>query len=1172
MRIPNHLGRSVVIVLALVSAGFFGAYLRFLPYLEREATYTDGRRSIELNEVDRLRFAVWDDAVPLSPVVNTRADEGRAVISPDGRLLVFTVGEAGLNADLWVAELVDGEPVDPRPLGRMNSPGDDLAPAFTREALYFASSRPGGRGGLDLYRADYRDGVFAPPEALPPGLNTGADETDPAPLAGGSLAFASNRSRGRRTDFDLYLARPRAEGEAPQQDDGGADTDPAELAAGEWIVHAFEVVNTPFDEREPAFAGDGLLLVFASDRVEGAGGFDLWRSVQSVGHWQPPEVLPGLNTAASERAPWPSPDGFTLLFSAENEAGDLDLHRAQSRELFRLPGKPVGWFDLTLLALLLLIALLAWLGRRWEALDILYKCLLISLLVHLGLMFWFREVPVEPEDVSLPQGTPSFKVRLAPTRAALARNTERAGQLEVARAELSGPSAPERTETEATEPGGRAEAARGGLPSPTTAQAEAPGRGEAEAERMRSAAASSVATELSDAPTEGPRITGGAPAVTVVAAATGAAPVERSGSERPRVTRQAGRNAAAPDGSVDGPSQSSLLAMPSTVARSEPSRPARAVGPPERRGGAFSAPSVAVEGPASESPPVAAGRTEQAPEVDVSSLAAATSGGRASRGASRPERRLTGTGELLAEADPGGAVAPAMRRLTPNAGASGVGPALPGRSTDTPSAPRASGGAAIALDDAVAEEPGAADRHRPGAGPVADGREGIEDGRIGALSLVALTATASSSRRSETGGAARPGRWSNAIEPEHTDAPVAPAFTPLAAIEVAVAELPELSDTPGEAFDHTPYRTRFGEAKVRALEEYGGTVETERAVAAGLRYLASVQDDSGYWGSTRDYDDKYGHVTVGKTGLALLAFLGAGHTPDSGTEYSDVTRRAVNLLLEVQDPDSGHFGYTTAYSHGVATYALAECFALTRDERLRAPLEAAVACIVGHQSRSRDRRNAGGWGYYYPDDRTYDPWSRVSVTTWQVMALESARLGGLEVDDEVFADARGFLRRMHDPDRGVILYNQDPVRLADSRAWTLPGSTPAGLFALSLLGEDLTGSRYRSTIEYVSARAPDRYGPASDADFINRARANLYFWYYGSLALFRHGGEEWDDWNRQLQGTLLPNQQSDGSWRQISVYAEYAGDDARDRSYTTAMCVLTLEVYYRYFTPLLEVR
>ena len=57
----------------------------------------------------------------------------------------------------------------------------------------------------------------------------------------------------------------------------------------------------------------------------------------------------------------------------------------------------------------------------------------------------------------------------------------------------------------------------------------------------------------------------------------------------------------------------------------------------------------------------------------------------------------------------------------------------------------------------------------------------------------------------------------------------------------------------------------------------------------------------------------------------------------------------------------------------------------------------------------------------------------------------------------------------------------------------------------------------------------------------------------------------------RLQDTLLPSQQQDGSWIPISTYSDYAGDDRGDRSYTTALCVLTLEVYYRYFPPLLEV-
>ena len=42
--------------------------------------------------------------------------------------------------------------------------------------------------------------------------------------------------------------------------------------------------------------------------------------------------------------------------------------------------------------------------------------------------------------------------------------------------------------------------------------------------------------------------------------------------------------------------------------------------------------------------------------------------------------------------------------------------------------------------------------------------------------------------------------------------------------------------------------------------------------------------------------------------------------------------------------------------------------------------------------------------------------------------------------------------------------------------------------------------------------------------------------------------------------------------RPLVSFADYAGDSEEDRTYTTAMCVLCLEVYYRYFTPLLQVK
>ena len=230
-----------------------------------------------------------------------------------------------------------------------------------------------------------------------------------------------------------------------------------------------------------------------------------------------------------------------------------------------------------------------------------------------------------------------------------------------------------------------------------------------------------------------------------------------------------------------------------------------------------------------------------------------------------------------------------------------------------------------------------------------------------------------------------------------------------------------------------------------------------------------------------------------------------------------------------------------------------------------------MAQILSHQKRSADTRIHGGWSYYYPDDHIFDRWPRASITAWQVMALESARLGGVHVPSRAFEDARSFLRNCWDRNRGAFRYSHDPARLG-SAFDVLPGSTPASLFALSLLGDDVAGAKFGKARAFVLDRLPRSYRYTTDDAFVHQAQGNLYFWYYGTLALFRVGGEPWEMWNEGMKDALVPAQAEDGSWRPISIYAtDYAGDTQRDRTYSTAMCVLTLEIYYRYFTPLLKV-
>jgi len=429
--------------------------------------------------------------------------------------------------------------------------------------------------------------------------------------------------------------------------------------------------------------------------------------------------------------------------------------------------------------------------------------------------------------------------------------------------------------------------------------------------------------------------------------------------------------------------------------------------------------------------------------------------------------------------------------------------------------------------------------------------------------LAALTPASAPLRREE---ARAPRRFD---ADRAVDGPARPERLELA----AAAPPPEPTPDEPRRLEHTAYQNRFGDEKLRALEEFGGGVETERAVAAGLAYLASIQNRRGFWGERSDFDrDKYGDVRIGKTGLALLAFLGAGHTPGASTEHADVARRAVEWLLGEQH-ENGHVGNASAYCHGIATYALAECYAMTHAENLREPLERAVAQILANQHDEGDERFLGGWGYYFADGHVWDGdrWPRVSVTAWQVMALESARLGGLEVPDGAFTAAGSFLANAWDPRREAFRYCHDPNRLRSGYP-ILPASTPAAMFALSLLGVDLTSPELADARAFVLERAPDRYRYTSDDAFVSRARGNLYFWYYATLAMFRTGGSSWSRWNAAMKDTLLDAQAEDGSWRPISIYADYAGDDDDERAYTTAINVLTLEVYYRYFTPLLEVR
>jgi len=123
---------------------------------------------------------------------------------------------------------------------------------------------------------------------------------------------------------------------------GGGDLWQATLRDGRWVEPQPlpAPLNSPAADGDPFFSADGHWLYFASDRVGGQGGSDLYRApLLADGRYGPPQNLgAAVNSRGDERAPTLSLDGTRLLFASDGHggAGGMDLFVA------RLQGQVFG--------------------------------------------------------------------------------------------------------------------------------------------------------------------------------------------------------------------------------------------------------------------------------------------------------------------------------------------------------------------------------------------------------------------------------------------------------------------------------------------------------------------------------------------------------------------------------------------------------------------------------------------------------------------------------------------------------------------------------------------------------------------------------------------------------------------------------------------------------------
>jgi hypothetical protein len=324
--------------------------------------------------------------------------------------------------------------------------------------------------------------------------------------------------------------------------------------------------------------------------------------------------------------------------------------------------------------------------------------------------------------------------------------------------------------------------------------------------------------------------------------------------------------------------------------------------------------------------------------------------------------------------------------------------------------------------------------------------------------------------------------------------------------------------------------------------------ELNASVALGLEWLAGHQEKDGHW-SLEAFHKNHAKCTcrdvggmkndTAATALALLPFLGAGHTQKppkdrSKADHSKVVKDGLTYLVDHQNKE-GTFD-DGMYAHGLATLALCRAYGMTQDPKLKPAAEKAIAYLVKAQHKG------GGWRYKPGQE------GDTSVTGLQVLALKEGQMAGLEVPKKTTLGVEKFL---------------DSVML-DSGGFTyLPGETSAtnGPTAIGVLSREFLG--------WTPKNPNLKKGIALIVKTPPGEGKSLYRDYFATMAVQTIGGDDWKDWNAKMRDHLLKKQDKGDDAKRAHQKGSWspAGDEhgkTGGRILQTSLALMTLETNFRH--------
>ena len=350
---------------------------------------------------------------------------------------------------------------------------------------------------------------------------------------------------------------------------------------------------------------------------------------------------------------------------------------------------------------------------------------------------------------------------------------------------------------------------------------------------------------------------------------------------------------------------------------------------------------------------------------------------------------------------------------------------------------------------------------------------------------------------------------------------------------------------------------RAAAGKTKALKEYGGTDASEEAVQLALKWIVNHQLNDGSWnfdhrigsGNHRDSDNPGEMLNAenAATALALLPLLGSGQTHKVG-HYKDNVRAGLEYLMSKASQQGRGISFYEKdggemYSHGLCAIVFCEAFAMTKDPKLAPFAQGSIWFMEDVQDPV-----GGGWRYKLPER------GDTSVVGWQVMALKSAKLSGLNINRRTWRLVEKFLDSVSTTSGATYAYTDPPRGTHGGK-----GQTSIGLLCRMYMGWQKDTPGLKEGVEWLDSRGPDF--PKGD-----KLTTAMYYNYYATQLMKQYGGEPWTNWNAKMRDYLVNTQDKEGnqagSWYFGSSHASASVKGGR--LYNTSLACMTLEVYYRY--------